>query len=208
MVLSPQTTNPISVRHVFGYKMGKAGVRQKWEVPVSQVLLISQPCCYQWSGKCSEHINVGPPWINKDSSVSALKMPELPGIFLSYCSLWSTALRLWTTGKWCSVTFSGGSQKTTMTNKLIWALERPAYIIFLKEPNTLLTVFKGLHWKLLGGTVHIYWWSSPIKTGHNFWQQCSAEKHLHNRVLEKKPSTLMEIRIAKDAINSQYVLEN
>lgn len=52
--------------------------------------------------------------------------------------------------------FLGGSQKATMTNKLIWVLERPAYMKSLKEPNTLLTVFKGLHGKLLGGTVRIY----------------------------------------------------
>lgn len=32
-----------------------------------------------------------------------------------------------------------------MTNKLIRVLERPAYVKFLKEPNALLTVFRGLH---------------------------------------------------------------
>lgn len=35
----------------------------------------------------------------------------------------------------------GGSQKALMTNKLIWVLERLAYMEFLKERNTLLTIF-------------------------------------------------------------------
>lgn len=38
--------------------------------------------------------------------------------------------------------FLGRLQKARMTNKLIWDLERPAYMEFLKEANTLLTIFK------------------------------------------------------------------
>lgn len=105
--------------------------------------------------------------------------------------------------------FLGGSQKATKTNKLICVLEQPAYVKFLKESTTLLTIFKGLNWKLRGGIVCTYWWNGPIKTGGHFWQQCSAEGPAPmQQNLEKKPNSWMEVRIAKDTINSQeYVLE-
>lgn len=41
--------------------------------------------------------------------------------------------------------FLGGSEKATKTNKLICVLEQPAYMKFLKDSTTLLTIFKGLN---------------------------------------------------------------
>lgn len=41
--------------------------------------------------------------------------------------------------------FLGGSQKAMKTNKLMCVLEQPAYVKFLKESTTLLTIFKGLN---------------------------------------------------------------
>jgi len=86
-------------------------------------------------------------------------------------------------------------------NKLVCVLEQPAYMKFLKESTALLTIFKGLNWKLLCGTVCTYWWNGPIKTGGPFWHQSSAEAPAPvQQNLEKKPNSWMEARTAIDAM--------
>lgn len=83
--------------------------------------------------------------------------------------------------------FLGGSQKATETNKPTCVLEQPAYMTFLNQSTNLLTIFKGLNWKLLGGIVCTYWWNGPIKTEVTFRNSVvQKDQHLCNRIWGEK----------------------
>lgn len=52
----------------------------------------------------------------------------------------------------------------------------------LKEPNILQTIFKDLHWKLVGGTVRAYWWNGPLKQNIIFG----------NSVVQRRPAPMQQ----------------
>lgn len=83
-----KTTNPISIRHVFGYKLGKQKIRQKC---LFSRRYSSYKCVFTSNLLADANSQNTSMWdyldLGKDSSVSALKMPESPGIYLNYCSL-------------------------------------------------------------------------------------------------------------------------
>lgn len=99
MDLLPKTTDPVSVRHMFGYKLGSEKLGQSacsWGVTSDPFADVNAQNASMW-----DHLE-----LSKESSVSALKMPESPGIYLSYCSLWSFVSSLRAMGKWHSVIYS------------------------------------------------------------------------------------------------------